>query len=251
LGANGSSHSRFVSGLAKIGNNILMVLDHTRLYFDVESVAGIIEEPPAAVPSVEEESSANGNGAGVKPHTASGVFWPQATADERAVLAERARHLLHPIESNDMTGQVPLAAVVLGGEHFGVDLDLIQEFSELLTVTPVPCCPSHIVGQINLRGDIVTLVDVAPSLNLPPTAGAGSGKVMVVQVDHLRLGIPVDDVSDVMYLRQEDVAEVPATVKSAGREYLKGAVPYEGKMLSILDLRGLLTMGDLTVNQEV
>lgn len=251
LGGSGAAHSRFVSGLAKIGDNILMVLDHARLYADSESVAGIIEEPAAVVLAVADESSANGNGAGARPHVGGGTFWPQATAEERAVLAERAHHLLRPIESKEMRGQVPLAAVVLGGEHFGVDLDLIQEFCQLFTVTPVPCCPQSIVGQINLRGDIVTLVDIAPSLNLSTTPDGGQAKVMVVQVDNLRVGIPVEDVSDVLYLRRDDIAEVPATVKSAGREFLKGAAPYAGKMLGILDLRGLLTSGNLSVNEEV
>jgi purine-binding chemotaxis protein CheW len=247
LGRNGGPHSQFISGLAKIGDNILMVLDHTRLAGDGEALEGTVAEPAAGGLGAGPEGDATRSW----PQGSTRVFWPQATAEERAVLTERARHLVRPIESKDMRGQLPLAAVLLGGEHFGVDLDIIQEFSQLHGVTPVPCCPQHIVGQINLRGDIVTLVDIAPSLNLPPAAEEAGAKVMVVQLDHLRLGIPVDDVSDVIYLRRDEMADVPATVKSAGREFLKGAAPYAGKMLGILDLRGLLTSGNLSVDEEV
>lgn len=245
LGGDGA-HARFVSGFAKVGDRILTVLDHERLLSHAEPGTHGAEELAAALLGSASGGSANDDGP-----APGGGFWPQATAAERAVLAERAQHLLRPIESKDVRGRVPLAAVVLGGEHFGVELDLIEEFSPLFTVTPVPCCPQHIVGQINLRGDIVTLVDIAPSLNVPVSEGNGQAKVMVVQVEDLRIGIPVEEVTDVIYLRRDDVAEVPAIVKSAGRDFLKGVAPYAGRMLGILDLRGLLTSRDLNVHEEV
>ena len=57
-----------------------------------------------------------------------------------------------------------LAVVELGDELFGVELAAVQEFCEIVQLTPIPCCPPHILGAISLRGDLVTLIDPRAAL---------------------------------------------------------------------------------------
>lgn len=241
LGNGLDPQPRFIRRLAKLDADILLVLDHERLLAESDAVAASIEG--ALLPETPA-TGANGSG------RIAGGSAPVAIAADAAVFAERARRLVAAAKGRDTRAAMPVAAFVIGGEYYGVDLDLIQEFSEIQTVTPLPCCPPQIVGQVNLRGDVVTLVDIAPTLNLPRAEGARA-KMMVVRMDSLRMGISVDDVSDVVHVHADEIAEVPSALRPAGREYLKGAVPYAGKMLGLLDLRSLVADGGLTVREDV
>jgi purine-binding chemotaxis protein CheW len=165
--------------------------------------------------------------------------------------------LRQPLASEDVANLIPLAVIGLNGEYFGIDLKIIREFSALRVLTPVPCCPQHIVGQLSLRGDILTLIDIRAALNMP-LAGAGNGsshvptgKVVVVETDAFKVGVLVDDVFDVMNLHPSEIREVPSAVHSQTEEYLRGTAPCGEKMLSILDLPKILTHGALTVNEQV
>lgn len=179
------------------------------------------------------------------------VCCPNATPKERAIFRERAEKLRRSTESSDFTKMIPLAVIGLNGEYFGLDLQVVREFTDIRNVTPIPCCPPHIVGNMNLRGEIVTLIDIRSVLNMPLAAPGTASKAIVIHVDEVVAGVPVNEVFDVTYLRASDVAPVPAAVQMGGSEYLLGTAPYSEKMLSILDLPKIFTKGELAVNEEV
>ena len=85
------------------------------------------------------------------------TFCPDATPEDRAIFHERARNLMHPPEKFDPCRAVTLCRCRFKGEYFGVELELVREFSDMYNLTPIPCCPEHIVGNMNLRGNIVTI----------------------------------------------------------------------------------------------
>jgi len=186
-----------------------------------------------------------------------------AQADEEIIMLLNHTNLLRSAtcvaglagESVEADGQsaplIPLIVVGLNGEYFGVELGIVREFAEIHQITPVPCCPSHIIGDMNLRGDILTLVDVRTVLQIPGVGVMGStAKAMVVQHDELLVGVLVDEVFDVMYCRASDITTVPAALRAESKEYLKGTAPYRGKMLSMLDVPKLLASEDLVVNED-
>jgi purine-binding chemotaxis protein CheW len=119
--------------------------------------------------------------------------------------------------------------VVLNGEFFGVNLNRVREFTDVKKVTPIPCCPGHIIGNMNLRGEILTLIDIRGLLNLPLNSIAEGYKAMVVEVDGIVSGITVEEVYDVMFLNPKDITSVPTAIHSINDEYLKGATPYQEK----------------------
>lgn len=144
-----------------------------------------------------------------------------------------------------------MAVIGLNGEYFGLDLATVQEFIDVSGITPIPCCPSHIRGNINLRGEILTLVDIRKALNIPLADVGNISKAVIVKVDDLVAGLPVNEVFNVEYFRPSDVMPVPAAIPSENEAYLRGTVPFLGKILSILDLPQLLSEGGLEVNEEV
>ena len=224
-----ASEHRFIKGEAKVGEEIVMVLDHNNLIssFGGTAVSAVLTGGTPVPP--EEE--------------------PKLSPDELAVFHERALNLMKEAVE-EVEGLVPLAVFSLNGEYYGANLEAIREFSDIRSVTPVPCTPPHIVGDMNLRGDILTLVDIRGLLNIPLKKETAGQKAIVAQLNQLLAGIPVNEVFEVVYLKPSDIRPVPAAVEAVGSEYMKGEAPYGGKMMSILDLQRILTRDELVVEEN-
>jgi purine-binding chemotaxis protein CheW len=138
----------------------------------------------------------------------------------------------------------------LGGEYFGVDLELVREFTEIGNLTPIPCCPKHIVGNMNLRGEIVTLVDIRNVLNIPTVPVSVGSPAVVIQVDDLVAGLPVDRVLEMVYLNSADMTPLPTAPSAFGEQYLRGTAFFQEKTLKFLDLAQIFTQGKLAVNEQ-
>ncbi|PSB28394.1 chemotaxis protein CheW, partial [filamentous cyanobacterium Phorm 46] len=182
-----------------------------------------------------------------KPH----VFCPNATAEEKAIFRERADNLrLLGDRENSAPINMSLAVVALNGEHFGINLGVVREFTDIRQVTPVPCTPDRIIGNMNLRGEILTLVDIRNVLNMSPDTKSLS-QAIVVEIEDLVAGVVVDEILDIIHLNLSDLATIPAAINSVNREYLRGTAFYEEKIITVLNLQKLLIKGGIVVDEEV
>lgn len=179
------------------------------------------------------------------------IYCPDATPEERAIFRQRALDLRQSLEDLEVTNSLmPLAVIGIGNEYYGLDLELVREFTDIDNLTPIPCCPKHIVGNMNLRGEIITLVDIRNVLNLPITQIKVGSKAVVVQVDDIVAGLPVDKVLEVVYLNPAEMTPMPAKL-SGDAQYFWGMAFFEEKMLIVLDLAQILTQGGLVVNEHI
>lgn len=176
------------------------------------------------------------------------IFCQNATPEARALFRRRADNLKLSMENQVVKDLIPLAVVVLNGDLFGIALAMVREFTEIRQVTPIPCCPAQIVGNMNLRGEILTLIDIREQLNLPLADIADSSKVMVVEVEGIVTGIVVEEVRDVMYLLNP--LEITDNHSSNGK-FLQGTAPYNEQTMNLLDFPSLLFKGGLIVNQLI
>ncbi|MCT7981961.1 chemotaxis protein CheW [Laspinema sp. A4] len=236
---NGSPSHHYITGVAKNLGELVMLLNPEQLiqYSDSSETLPFElngTESPSTTTSVQKNRR----------------FCRDASPEEMALFQERADNLMKLSEGEDFTGLMPIAVIGLNDEYFGLDLNVVREFTDIREITPIPCCPSRIIGNMNLRGEIVTLIDIRESLNLPITRAIGGSKVMVVHIDQLVAGIAIQEVCDVMYLHPSKIAPVPAAIHAANDEYLRGTAPYREKMMSLLDLPKILTQGELEVNEE-
>lgn len=232
ISLNGGMPPKFATRVAKVGGNLIILLNHLNLLQD--------EALPEEVTSEEEP----------EPEAARSYFCPEASPEERAVFRERALTLAQAQADEGGAGLIPIAVVALNGEYFGVDLELVREFTDIRHLTPIPCCPEHIVGNMNLRGNILTLVDIRSLLGLPWSPLAEDGQVIVASLGDLTAGVVVDQVNDIIYLPPGNLGPVPTAIHKTGDKYLDGTAPYGGKMLTILNLGNLLKAGSLVVNEE-
>ncbi|HIK16383.1 MAG TPA: purine-binding chemotaxis protein CheW [Leptolyngbyaceae cyanobacterium M33_DOE_097] len=240
---NNSQHD-WVMGIATLESEIITLLNPEKLvqYYEVEKVL--------------DQRAITKNGAvrnGLK-HNSELISEPglytHFSFQEQQILRERTAALLAAIAEQDAADLMPLAVVGLGGEYFGFDLETVHEFTQIHRVTPVPCCPPHIVGNINLRGEIVTLINLNNVIDLPTTGARVNPQAVVVGLDQRVVGIAVDDIFDVMYIHPSQITAVPIAMHSDRDDYLQGVVPYQDRMMSIINLSKLLTSDVLVVNEE-
>jgi purine-binding chemotaxis protein CheW len=186
-----------------------------------------------SLPELDLTTSSEGDGS-------EQTFFVGASNEERAILDTRASDLARSQEDDDLVDRVPLALVRIGEESFGLELSTVIAFTELEEVTPVPGTPSEILGVVNFRGEVVTLLDVRNHLGLPPNDSRESPKMVVVQIMDGLVGMDVDEVLDVTYVSEREV--IAAHVDSGSERSIlrKGTVPFDGRVVGILDLDALL-----------
>ena len=138
--------------------------------------------------------------------------------------------------------EAPLVAVVrLGHELFGLPIMWVCEFAPLRAVTPIPGASRAVVGLMNLRGEVLSLLDIRPALQLPAPAADSAeaapeaSQVVVVECDDWRVGLVVDEVLDVFGLPGDAIIAVGAG------EILTGTAWFDFQMLGLLDVPRLLS----------
>lgn len=178
-------------------------------------------------------------------------LYAHLSAADQQVLQARSQNLSRKLNTHDRRRLLPLAILKLEGEYFGVGLELVHELIDIRRLTPLPCCPQHILGNMNLRGEIITLIDISHVLNLPRHASNNRQKAIVAQWERSNIGIAVDDIVEVTELDPSQILPVPAAHPVGGDEYLQGVASYQGGMMSIINLPKVITADSLVVNEEI
>ncbi|MDB9312076.1 chemotaxis protein CheW [Spirulina sp. CS-785/01] len=237
----------FKKGIARSTDSLIILLDPDPLINSVERRREHLPQEFLEASTLEELKEEDLN----HQREELPLFCPQATPQERKIFQDRTNHLRQSTEVEESHGFKPLAAIRLGGEFFGIDLKIVREFTDIGKITPVPCCPDHIIGNMNLRGEIVTLVDICGLLNLPRVTVSEQLKAMIIEVQGLVVGIIVEEVLDVLLLNPTEITSVPTAIHSIDNEYLEGEATYREKMLSLLAVEKILLQGHLIVDEVI
>ncbi len=227
----------FVQGVIELDDEMIILLNIDNLVRHPDALAALIDsENPQ--PETEIKSIASSFYA---------TYFPTASPNAREILHQRAANLKQATDDTESTELIPVAIVSINGDYFGLDLDIVREFTKIERVTTIPCCPDHIIGNTNLKGEILTLVDIRQPLNLAITDHNQPTKAVVIEVDEIVAGIVVDEVFDVVDFRPEEVKSVPVAINTNIAAYLKGMADYQNQPLNLLDLSKLMTQGAMTV----
>lgn len=130
--------------------------------------------------------------------------------------------------------------VVIGGQLFGIPVLAVQDVLGPQKITRVPLAPPEIAGALNLRGRIVTAVDVRRRLNLPPRPAEDEGMSVVVEHKGEAYSLLIDSVGEVLSVPLAAFERNPATLNSRWREVSGGVFRLEGKLLVVLEVERLL-----------
>lgn len=131
-----------------------------------------------------------------------------------------------------------LVTFKLVGETFSLPILDVREVIHMSDVTPVPNAPLFVEGVLNLRGQILPVVDLRKRFSLPPAETTAETRIIVVEIGTSVLGLIVDEVQEILRVSADSVAPPPAIVaKGIGSEYLRGITYVEDKMVILVDMR--------------
>ena len=183
------------------------------------------------------------------PAAASGVSGKKAmsTAKAQAILEKRAQALARATEVE--TGETMQFVVFsLANETYGIPTNYVKEVQPLRDVSPVPCTPDFVVGVINIRGSIYSVVDIRQFLGVQKQEMTDLTKVILVDAAGLEVGILADDVSGSMSIAMAEIKPSLATTASIKEEYIQGVTK---DMLIILNLDTLMRDERVVIHEEV
>lgn len=218
-----------VLGEADAGEKVAMVLSPEALFV-------LAEDAEASPPGPEHERD---------------YFIDGCPAEERELFRQRKADLSAPLEASGDDGLWPVALFTVHGEYYGAELDTVREITGYEDIVPVPCTPRHVLGDINLRGTILTVIDISGILNIQSPSTVGFKKALVAEHGGERCGLAAEDVLDVLYLKKAEFTPFPAASRVNYEKCMKGTVRYGRRAIVILDVPKILSMENLAVNEEV
>jgi purine-binding chemotaxis protein CheW len=133
-----------------------------------------------------------------------------------------------------------LATFYVRGSAYGIDLLKIQEINKLLILTPVPGAPSYVRGILNLRGQIVTVIDLGYKLGLPETIVDAKGRNIIVRSRGEHIGLLVEQISEVIRVNIDEVEAPPANMNGIEGSFFHGVIKTDDRLIGILDIEKVL-----------
>ena len=130
----------------------------------------------------------------------------------------------------------------LAEETYGVNVMQVQEVLRVTEIAPVPGAPHYVLGIINLRGNVVTVIDTRTRFGLDPKEIDDSSRIVIIEAENKQVvGILVDSVSEVVDLRSSEVEAAPNVGTEESAQFIQGVASVEGDLLILVDLNKLLS----------
>ncbi|NLV16516.1 MAG: chemotaxis protein CheW [Syntrophomonadaceae bacterium] len=128
--------------------------------------------------------------------------------------------------------------------EYGVPITQVQEIIRLTTPTRLPQVPAFVEGIINLRGNVIPIIDQKKRFNMPASESTDETRIIVVDIEGKTVGLIVDQVLEVLRIPLADIEPPPAEIAGLTAEYLTGVGKLEDRLLILLDISKFLSEGE-------
>ncbi|HAW93101.1 MULTISPECIES: chemotaxis protein CheW [unclassified Arsukibacterium] len=125
-------------------------------------------------------------------------------------------------------------------ETYGINVMQVQEVLRYTEIAPVPGAPGYVMGIINLRGNVVTVIDTRARFGLEAGDVTDNSRIVIIEAERQVIGILVDSVAEVVYLKQSEVDTAPNVGTDESARFIQGVSNREGELLILVDLNKLL-----------
>ena len=129
----------------------------------------------------------------------------------------------------------------LEDETYGINVMQVQEVLRYTEIAPVPGAPSYVLGIINLRGNVVTVIDTRLRFGLSAADTTDHTRIVVIEVENQVVGILVDAVAEVVYLSQSEIETTPNVGNDESAKFIQGVCHKNDQLLILVDLEKLLS----------
>ena len=128
----------------------------------------------------------------------------------------------------------------LANEEYGIDILRVKEIKELARITRVPKAQSFVRGVINLRGEVIPIVDLRKKFNLPKVEETESTRIIIVAVEDMTVGMIVDSSSEVLDITSEEIEEPPIGMSTLDQGNIFGIGKIGQRLIILLDVSKIL-----------
>ncbi|MFT6389548.1 MAG: purine-binding chemotaxis protein CheW [Cellvibrionaceae bacterium] len=139
----------------------------------------------------------------------------------------------------------------LAGETYGINVMQVQEVLRYTEIAPVPGAPGYVLGIINLRGNVVTVIDTRNRFGLESGEMTDNTRIVIIETEGHVIGILVDSVAEVVYLRQSEVETAPNVGNDENAKFIQGVCHKNDELLILIELNKLLTHTEWAELEEV
>ena len=129
----------------------------------------------------------------------------------------------------------------LEGEKYGIKVMQVQEVLRITEIAPVPGAPHYVLGIINLRGNVVTVIDTRRRFGLPDVDSDDETRIVIVEANNNVVGILVDSVAEVVDLKMSDIETAPNVGNDESSKYIQGVSSRDEELLILVDVDKLLS----------
>ncbi|MBV7314817.1 chemotaxis protein CheW [Shewanella sp. NIFS-20-20] len=139
----------------------------------------------------------------------------------------------------------------LDNETYGINVMQVQEVLRYTEIAPVPGAPHYVLGIINLRGNVVTVIDTRSRFGLQSSDVDDSTRIVIIEAEKQVIGILVDSVAEVVYLRRSEIDNAPNVGTEESSKFIQGVSNRDNELLILVDLDKLLSEDEWSEVQEI
>jgi purine-binding chemotaxis protein CheW len=143
-----------------------------------------------------------------------------------------------------MSETIQVVSFKIGSEEYGVDIAQVQEINRMVAITHVPRAPHFMEGVINLRGQLIPIIDLRTRFGMPRAEHTKNTRIVVTEVGPTRVGMVVDSVSEVLRLATDQIEPAPEMITGVDTEYIRGVGKIEDRLIILLDLARIISAGE-------
>jgi len=129
-------------------------------------------------------------------------------------------------------------------ETYGINVMQIKEVLRYSEIAPVPGAPSYVLGIVNLRGNVVTVVDTRVRFSLPECTVSDDTRIIIIEHDGEQVGLLVDAVQEVFYLYQGEIEQSPSVGNDEALKFIQGVYQKEEELVILLELNRMFERND-------
>jgi len=134
----------------------------------------------------------------------------------------------------------------LEDETYGINVMQVQEVLRITEIAPVPGAPDYVLGIINLRGNVVTVIDTRKRFALMPKESDDLSRIIIVEVNGNVIGMLVDSVAEVVYLHQSEIDTTPTVNSDDSSRFIQGVCSRDEQLLILVDVDKFLTEEEIS-----